>query len=289
MERYRVMELPHSKLREEYTNEIKVIEANIKDIASGDAPQELYNYSQNKLDKLAERFQYYEKLGTARYKLYELQAILYYFQNKDNDALAFIKQAIKMKGESYKRAEQLINQINDTPKEPQASTKSEKELTKAKKRKKLVGLDGWLAFFTLTLFISIVWSLFNLFKEGLGLSGSDISALNEYQPGLGDTFSTLTAFENVAVIVYIGLLIGSAILIFSRKKAAKTVAIAALSFGAIYAIADYAIVYNVLTGAGLSTEYISDYSKDVGRSIFYALIWVPYLLVSKRVKATLTK
>ncbi|MDZ7744816.1 MAG: hypothetical protein U5K77_03630 [Candidatus Saccharibacteria bacterium] len=143
------MELPHSKLREEYTNEIKVIEANIKDIASGDAPQELYNYSQNKLDKLAERFQYYEKLGTARYKLYELQAILYYFQNKDNDALAFIKQAIKMKGESYKRAEQLINQINDTPKEPQASTKSEKELTKAKKRKKLVGLDGWLAFFTL--------------------------------------------------------------------------------------------------------------------------------------------
>ncbi len=52
------MELPLSKLREEYADEVKIIEANIKDIASGTAPQDLYGYSQDKLDKLAERFQY---------------------------------------------------------------------------------------------------------------------------------------------------------------------------------------------------------------------------------------
>jgi hypothetical protein len=109
------MDLPSTKLREEYADEIKVIETNIKDIASGTAPQELYKYSQNKLDRLADRFQHNEQLGTARYKLYELQALLYYFQNRDDDALEFIQQAVETKGSSYKRAEQLIEQIQSAP------------------------------------------------------------------------------------------------------------------------------------------------------------------------------
>ncbi len=111
------MDMPHTKLRQKYIDEIKVIEANIKDIASGEAPQALYEHSQNKLDKLAEHFQYDEQLGTARYKLYELQALLYYFQNRDDDALAFILQAVEIKGSSYKRAEQLIAQIDSAPAE----------------------------------------------------------------------------------------------------------------------------------------------------------------------------
>lgn len=109
------MDMTATKLREEYADEIKVIEANIKDIASGTAPPELYEYSQNKLDKLANRFQDNERLGTARYKLYELQALLYFFQNRDEDALVFIQQAVEMKGASYKRAEQLIEQIESAP------------------------------------------------------------------------------------------------------------------------------------------------------------------------------
>jgi len=109
------MDLPTSKLRQEYVDEIKVIEANIKDIASGTAPQELYKYSQDKLDNLAKRFQDTKELGTARYKLYELQAMLYYFQNRDDDAMAFIQQAIEEKGTSYKRAEQLIEQLQSAP------------------------------------------------------------------------------------------------------------------------------------------------------------------------------
>ncbi|MCA9350353.1 DUF4234 domain-containing protein [Candidatus Saccharibacteria bacterium] len=120
------MDMPAAKIREEYADEIKVIEANIKDIASGTAPRELYEYSQNKLDNLANRFQDNERLGTARYKLYELQALLYYFQNRDEDALAFIQQAIEVKGSSYKRAEQLIEQIESAP----ADTDVRKEHTK---------------------------------------------------------------------------------------------------------------------------------------------------------------
>lgn len=105
------MDLPKAKLRQEYIDKIKVFEANLQDTANGTASQEHYKYLQDKLDKLAERFQYNENIGSARYKLYELQALLYYFQNRDNEALAFIEQAIEVKGASYKRAEQLIKRL----------------------------------------------------------------------------------------------------------------------------------------------------------------------------------
>jgi hypothetical protein len=109
------MDMPPTKLRQEYIDEIKVIESNIKDIANGTAPQELIAYTQDKLDKLAERFQYDEELGTARYKLYDLQAFLYYFQNRDDEALDFIQQAVETRGKSYQRAEQLIEQLQSAP------------------------------------------------------------------------------------------------------------------------------------------------------------------------------
>lgn len=101
------MDLPQSKHRQEYADEIKVIEANIKDISNGTAPAELYDYTQNKLDQLASRFQNDEQLGASRYKLYELQALLYYFQNRDADAHAFIQHAIEVHGSSYAKAEKL--------------------------------------------------------------------------------------------------------------------------------------------------------------------------------------
>lgn len=113
------MKLSPEKEHQIFTDEVKVIEANLKDIANGNAPQELFEYSQNKINKLAERFEDNEKLGKARYKLYELQALLYYFQNRDDDALEFIEQAVETKGATYKRAEHLIETIKSEPAKPQ--------------------------------------------------------------------------------------------------------------------------------------------------------------------------
>lgn len=112
------MELPHSKQRQEYIDEIKVIEANIKDAADGDAPQEHFDHAQKKLDKLADRFQDDKEIGSAKYKMYELQALLHYFQNNDEAALDFIHEAVKAKGNSYKRAEQIIKKIESSEKQP---------------------------------------------------------------------------------------------------------------------------------------------------------------------------
>lgn len=112
------MELPHSKLRQAYTDDIKVAEATIKDLADGEASPELFDYAQKKLDKLAEHYQDSAEIGSARYKMYELQALLYYFQNRDTEALDFVHAAIKTKGSSYARAERLVQKIEASEKQP---------------------------------------------------------------------------------------------------------------------------------------------------------------------------
>jgi len=290
------MDIPDTRPRQEYNDDIKVIEANIKDISSGTAPEELYAYTQTKLDKLASRFQYDDQLGIARYKLYELQALLYYFQKRDEDALAFMRQAIEVRGASYKRAEQLIEQIQSTPQRTTPTHEiqqlSEEKLTKEEKKKRLIGVDGWLAWYVVGLFIATIVTLVNLFSGGIGLSSSDVQSLNQYQPGLGYTLSTLTTFENVALVVDIALLIASIVLIFQRRKLAKVIAISCLAFGVIYTVTDYALVSSLFNSSGLAqytqTE-LSQAASYAGRNVMGALIWIPYFIKSRRVRATLTR
>lgn len=111
MEGFRVMELPHSKTRQAYIEQISVVEANLKEATSGAIDRALLSQVQKRLDTLAGKYQYNEEIGTARYKLYELQALVHFFKGDDDTALDFINQAIETRGDSYSRAEKLKAQI----------------------------------------------------------------------------------------------------------------------------------------------------------------------------------
>lgn len=94
-----------------YVDEVMELERAIKKATTGKLDMDSLNDIQNDLDEIAKRFQYDEKVGSARYKLYELQALIYYFQYRNEDSLNFIREAIRIKESSYPKAEQLIKKI----------------------------------------------------------------------------------------------------------------------------------------------------------------------------------
>jgi len=286
------MQLPHSKTRQTYIDQVKVIEANLKDATSGEKDKALLTQVQKRLDSLAEKYQFSEEIGTARYKLYELQALVHYFNGYDDDALDFINQAIETRGETYAKAEKLKKQLSLGDQYVTKTTNPDK-MTKEQQRKHKIGLEGWLALFIVGQILALLITVFRFFSDGF-MSSSDISALNEYEHGLGDTLQALTAFENTAVIVYVALLITMLVLLFRKRKLAKPFAIATLIFAAVYGIIDYATASSVFESSGLAgnaeiQSMMSKYSGDVGRSVIGVLIWVPYFLISKVVKRTHTK
>lgn len=140
------MQLPHSQARQKYIEQIKVVEANLKDATSGEKDKALLAQVQKRLDSLAEKYQFSEEIGTARYKLYELQALIHYFNGHDDDALDFINQAIDTRGETYAKAEKIKQRLS-LGDSYVTKTSNPDKMTKEQRRKQKIGLEGWLAFF----------------------------------------------------------------------------------------------------------------------------------------------
>lgn len=272
------MQLPQSKARQIYIDQIKTIEANLKDATSGEISETLLSQVQKRIDTLAEKYQYSEEIGIARYKLYELQALVHYFGGDDDDALDFINQAIATRGDSYTRAEklkaQLLAKTTYSPK-----TIDSKKMTKQERRKRLIGLEGWLAFFTVSIGLTTlvycalaVFSIINLNSLSSTSDGYSSSLLSPYY-----------GFSVLISVIMVGLGIWLTILLAKRRKLARWIGIAFAATSFIFSYVDYMWYADLITKiTGLPQN-----SSSSGAGM--AIIWIIYLCVSRRVKRTLTK
>lgn len=282
------MQLPHSETRQKYIDQIKVIETSLKGATSGEIDKPLLVMVQKQLDMLADKYQYNEEIGKARYKLYELQALVHYFSGHDDDALDFIHQAIETRGNSYARAEKLKEQL--LAKSHTSKVTDPSKMTKQARRKNLIGLEGWLAFFVIGVSLRVLLGVINLL--GYGSTFNNFASLQSDAPNYVAAMAPVLWFEILTNLLSIGLAIWLLVLLAKHKKLAKGIAIVFLISSAIFFIIEYAwaaSVFDTFNVTRYVQAYMSRAARDVGKVIIGVFIWVPYFLMSKRVKRTLTK
>ena len=280
------MQLPHSETRESYIQHIKVIEANLKDATSGETDRALLAQVQKRLDALADKYQYSEEIGTARYKLYELQALVHYFDGDDDAALDFINQAIETRGDSYARAEKLKAQLLAKAHAPKVTDPS--KMTKQARRKNLIGLEGWLAVFIVALSLTALLNIVNLF--GYPSVFNDLASVADDSPQFVADFTPALWFEVGMGVLAVGVIVWILVLLAKRKTLAKYVAAAWLALNVLLIFIDYAWVTSVMDSYNLdSSDVASDAYRQAQRAVLSAIVWIPYLFISRRVRRTLTK
>jgi len=218
---------------------------------------------QTRLDELADKYQNRESLGRIRYKLYEAQAYIDFYKGNLKSAETFIDKAVELRGESFEDAERLKTSIQNNLK-----TNNQKISNTQ------VPIGGWLAYFTFGLFVSIGYSIYDIYNLAKLLPN-----LSAYK----GQYILDTSFFVILVIVQIL----AVYLVIKRSRYAKNAVVGSLLL-TIFAYAfDAGVtnsVYHYINQSAPSNTY-----DTLDRTIFLGIVWIIYFSVSKRVKRTLVR
>ena len=142
----------------------------------------------------------------------------------------------------------------------------------------LEGLGGWLILVGLGLVISPLVILGTTVSDNVPLlTNSDSRAFLESHPAL----EGLIVFEVVTNVIFVVILGALNILFFTRKRSFPTYMILYLAFQVILLSGDALAVRAVMPSVHTPASY-----SAITRSFLGAAMWIPYLLLSRRVKAT---
>jgi hypothetical protein len=151
--------------------------------------------------------------------------------------------------------------------------------------KKLEGLGGWLVLVGLGIIFSplrIVSQAFpvysDMFSNG-AWAALTTSGAKTYNPLWTLILSGEMAI-NVALVVAWAFI---AFLFFTKKSVFPKWYIGILLFTVAFIIIDALVMKALLPNEPV---FDAETTKEIARSLFVTLIWVPYMLISKRVKAT---
>jgi hypothetical protein len=147
---------------------------------------------------------------------------------------------------------------------------------------------GWLVLVGFGLIVSpirLIWSLFPMYFEIFTNGSWEVLTT----PGT-DVYSSLWAPVLLAEIVLnCGLIISwiyAIYLFFQKKSAFPSVYIVIAACSLVFIILDALAIAAVLPGEPV---FDADTSKELFRGFISAFIWIPYMRMSKRVKATFTR
>lgn len=156
-------------------------------------------------------------------------------------------------------------------------------------RNELEGIGGWLLLVVLGLIVAPLRIGTMLYQNHVPIFSNGTweaftSQSSEYYHPL---WGPLITFEIIGNLVLIALGLVTLCFLFMKSRRTPTLAITWLVAGLVFVVADFFIAEMIPAIADQPTD--TESVKEVGRSVVSAMIWVPYFLVSKRVKATFTR
>jgi hypothetical protein len=152
--------------------------------------------------------------------------------------------------------------------------------------KNLNGIRGWLVLILIGLVITPIRICLFLFQEYVALFEHGnwnmlTSSSSEFYHHL---WAPLLVFESVGNLLLLILSLTVLYFFLCKSKHVPRLVIFWLMYSLIFVIIDFFFAEQIPLIADLPQDAQS--TKEVVRSIIAALIWIPYFLISKRVKAT---
>ncbi|WP_391529416.1 DUF2569 domain-containing protein [Photorhabdus akhurstii] len=151
----------------------------------------------------------------------------------------------------------------------------ESDFCAACEEKELSVIGGFLYLPAINLIFEIFGSLFSSYKT--------MTILNSSYDSLGE-LRILIGFEFFCFTIIFGIALYTSILFFRKKKKTPLFYIILLVFTSLFVITDLALAHY---GYEIKLDY--NHLFLLFRTVFYACIWVPYFIISIRVKRTFIK
>jgi len=150
-------------------------------------------------------------------------------------------------------------------------------------------IGGWLILITLGLIVAPIRISLLVFNDLLPVFKPEIWSVlttpgsEAYHP----LWKPLLIGELVGNLLFVAFSVILVVLLFQRKRIFPKLAIAYLVSNLIFVVADAYVV--TLIPVAKAQGFDSATIKEITRSVVGAAVWVPYFMVSKRVKGTFTR
>ncbi|AIQ46994.1 hypothetical protein R70723_14745 [Paenibacillus sp. FSL R7-0273] len=156
-------------------------------------------------------------------------------------------------------------------------------------KKRPYGFGGWLILFALGMASQFVLHILNCYDTYVTLTMADFRSLadpsNEYYSAL---WMPTLYFETIIEVLIIILLMVMAFMCIKRRKQFKQLAVAIIIISAVFTYIDLALVLHITGGFADEVFEGTNVYEGVLQSTIYAIVWLPYFFLSKRVKNTYT-
>jgi len=278
------MELAQSTLMKNFIVQASNLEKLVESAGEGKSSKPQLEELQAQLDELAKKYQHNEAIGSAVYRLYEMQALIHYYSGSYDEAIDFINQAIESRGGIYAKAIKIKDEIEQSV-ESAPRSHNRKSFSHSKK---LDGLEGWLALLTVGIGLGAIYNLIQLM--GYPAAFQDYDAIRSEAPGLVSAVLPVLWFEIVHNIALITAAISFVYLAVKRRRVAVTLGLVIIIGTPIISYIDYVWAKSVFDQYNVPLDDLFDETViNYARNLIFMFLWVPYLLYSRRVKDTLTR